>query len=483
MISQLSYIEKTRELCRNHTNLSEAEIEIIVSKSLMLQTIADIAAGDVFIDCLDKDQQTMVVIAEAFPATTHSTYKHSILGKKIYQPKEPAVYRAFHTGSPSLLHRAVYDGVHIKQNVTPITNSQNETIGVLILEQDISLQVKQENEIIVLSETTQKINRTFWDIISNGEQILPDFIQEALMLLGKNGSIIYANNYALGIIETYGKLNRKNFLNRPIHEVLTFIHESDYIHDSIVQREVIYFDKVYRLRAICLKEGENEARRVLLNLYDITDLRDKERQLMVKSAVIQEIHHRVKNNLQTIASLLRMQLRKETPDDPRVFYEESMNRIMSIATIHEELSYNGIEEVNMHLVMKKLANMFLYNIGDHDCKIEMKLDIEEIHLEANQAFSLALILTELIQNCLKHAFTDLPKGAIAIKFYKENDSYCLSVMDNGVGIRENHPKDHLGLEIVKNLTTHDLNGSFTIDSKLQWTPGTLAYVKFPVKMR
>lgn len=474
-------IEKTRQICKSYTNLSENDIEIIINKSLMLQTIADIAAGDAFIDCLGKDQQTMVVIAEAFPETTHSLYKNSILGKRIYQPKEPAVYRAYHTESPSLLHRAVYDGSHVKQNVTPILNAQNKTIGVLILEQDITLQVKQENEIIVLSEATKKINRTFWDIISNEEQILPDFIHEALILLGKDGLILYANNYALSIIETYGNLNGRNVINRPINEVLSFIMESDYTHDRMVQREINYLQKVYRLRAICLKEGESDDRRVLLNLYDITDLRDKERQLMVKSAVIQEIHHRVKNNLQTIASLLRMQLRKEIPDDPRIFYQESMNRIMSIATIHEELSYSGIEKVNMNVVIHKLSNMFYYNIEELDCQIEIKLEIEEILLEANQAFSLALVLTELIQNCLKHAFSGLITGIITVRLYRNQNLYDLTVMDNGIGIRQDHPKDHLGLEIVRNLTLHDLNGSFSIDSNPKVIPGTCAHLTFPLK--
>lgn len=481
MDNQVDRMEEIRELCKHHTHLNETDIDLIVNKSLMLQTIADIAAGDVFIDCMDKDQQTMLVIAEAFPETTHSLYKRSILGKRIYQPKEPAVYGAYQTGRPSLLHRAVFDGTHVKQNVTPIVNSRNQTIGVLILEQDITLQVKQENEIIFLSETTQKINRTFWDIISNGEQILPDFIQEALILLGKDGSIIYANNYAINLIETYGKRNQKFLLNRPINEVLTFIKESDFLHNSIVQREIIYLNKVYRLRAVCLKEGEDEGRRVLLNLYDITDLRDKERQLMVKSAVIQEIHHRVKNNLQTIASLLRMQLRKGQPDDPRAFYEESMNRIMSIAMIHEELSYNGIEEVNMNLVINKLAKMLVSQMSELDCIVELKLEIAEIHLEADQAFSLALILTELIQNCLKHAFLGRSQGTMMITFFQNRDSYTLSVMDNGTGIREDHPKNHLGLEIVRNLTLHDLKGSFVIQSLSPSSQGTLASIQFPQK--
>jgi two-component sensor histidine kinase len=467
------------DLCHTYTSLSDDDIQHIVEKSHMLQTIADIAQANVFIDCPQRDEATMIVVAEAVPTTINSLYKTAVVGKIIYEPYEPAVFRAYRTGEPTMAHRAItHEGQHVKQNVIPIKNNFDQTIGVLILEQDVTLQVKRENELAILSETTEEFYRTFWDFITK-ERSIPDIIDEALLFTNPDGSILYANNYAIGLIEGYGQLRKDNYIKHTIQEALPFITESDFTHDGFVQREVNYLDKTYILRSICLKRKDDDTSRMLINLRDISDLRYKERQLLVKSAVIKEIHHRVKNNLQTVASLIRLQMRRSVTEEAKISYQESLNRIMSIATVHEVLSYSGVENVRMDEIINKISKLISYNLPHQESNVQIKLETETIQLGSHQAVSLALILTELIQNCLKHAFIGRDTGLISIRFYCMNGAIHLLVEDDGAGIQEVLKTDQLGLKIVKNLTQYDLAGTFTIEPNSK--QGTTAHVIFPFK--
>jgi two-component system, sensor histidine kinase PdtaS len=460
-----------------YTLLPEKDIEILVEKSKSLQMIADLAQGNVFIDCATDDSKVAIVIAEAVPTTVPSLYRDRVVGKKILASYEPAVFKVYRTGKPVMLNRALtHEGSHVCQNVTPIKNEQGLTIGLLILETDITYQVEQEQELAILSETTAEFGRT-WDIVLK-DQMIPDYLEEALILLGENGAIQYANNYAMGLITEHSPLQPKNLTNRDILEILPFIDETDFSHQGITQREVRSMDKVFILRSICLLDKKADSKRMLLYIRDITDLRDKERQLMVNQFVIKEIHHRVKNNLQTVASLLRMQMRRGVPEEMKQLYQESLNRIASIAVVHEVLSNNGIEKVNMLDIIKKITTGQVFNPYQSDCTVAIHLDSEEIiELNSTQAVSLALIVTELIQNCMKHAFIGRLNGNITIHFKRNHQLIELGVIDDGNGMGDYMEAGHLGIEIVKNLTNYDLNGTF------EFLPigeqGTKAWVMFP----
>jgi two-component system, sensor histidine kinase PdtaS len=460
-----------------YTSLSEKDIQILVEKSKSLQMIADLAQGNVFIDCATADPQTAVVVAEAVPTTVPSLYRYRVVEKKILATYEPAVFKAYRTGKPVMMYRALtHEGLHVCQNVTPIKNDQGITIGLLILETDITPQVEQEQELALLSETTAEFGRT-WDIVLK-DQMIPDYLEEALILLGEDGAIQYANNYAIGLIKEHSPVRTKNLTNRNILQVLPFVDETDFSHRGITQREVRSMDKVFILRSICLLDKKADSKRMLLYIRDITDLRDKERQLMVNQVVIKEIHHRVKNNLQTVASLLRMQMRRGVPVETKQLYQESLNRIASIATVHDVLSSSGIEKVNMVNIVKKITTGQIFYPYQPDCSVSIHLQTEEdIELNSTQAVSLALIVTELIQNCMKHAFIGRSKGNITIHFKRNGQMIELGVMDDGKGMNDYIETNHLGIEIVKNLTTYDLDGTFGFLPKGE--QGTTAWVMFP----
>ena len=115
-----------------------------------------------------------------------------------------------------------------------------------------------------------------------------------------------------------------------------------------------------------------KVRRVISILTERTELHRKEEELMVKTSVIKEIHHRVKNNLQTIASLLRMQMRRTTSDEARDVLNESLNRILSISLVHETLSHHDEENIDISDVAQKLLGLLAHSLVSKDCHVETK---------------------------------------------------------------------------------------------------------------
>ena len=201
--------------------------------------------------------------------------------------------------------------------------------------------------------------------------------------------------------------------------------------------------------------------------------------LKVKSAVIQEMHHRVKNSLQTIASLLRLQVRYGRVDSVEQVLNESINRILSIAAVHEMLSSENLDNVSI----KKLAEGILTATGQGllpgTKKVVMTVEGPDIMLPSGRATSIALILNELIQNAVEHGFKDIETGRIRIFLSIDDDDIRLIVINDGKPLPQDfdlRTHRNLGLQIVENLAHEDLAGSFSLSN---CDEGIKAEVTFP----
>jgi PAS domain S-box-containing protein len=229
----------------------------------------------------------------------------------------------------------------------------------------------------------------------------------------------------------------------------------------------------------------------VLNLHtDITERKNAEETLKsFEIARQKEIHHRIKNNLQVISSLLDLQAEKfknrDKIRDSEVLdaFKESQSRVISMALIHEEL-YKGemFEELNFSSYIEELADNLLltYRLGNHN--IDLKIDLlQNVFFNIDTAVPLGIIINELVSNALKHAFPDRNDGEIRIKLSKdENCDTCftLTISDNGVGIPENlniEDIDSLGLQLVTSLVDQ-LDGEF----ELKRDNGTEFEIRFTV---
>jgi len=191
----------------------------------------------------------------------------------------------------------------------------------------------------------------------------------------------------------------------------------------------------------------------------VTDLRNRDRELVTKEATIREIHHRVKNNLQTVAALLRLQARRIDSEEGRLALEEAVRRVGSIAIVHETLSQAFDEFVDFDDVADRLRVM-VAEVGSHEGEISSTRNGSFGTLPADTATPLAMVLTEVLQNAVEHAFGDQP-GTIVLTAQQLVGRLHVTVEDDGKGLPEGFDLDtstSLGLSIVRTLVESELDG-------------------------
>ena len=212
-------------------------------------------------------------------------------------------------------------------------------------------------------------------------------------------------------------------------------------------------------------------------LANQTALAIENARLVTNAAVMREMHHRVKNNLQTIAMLLRLQM-SEGAAPVREALSEAINRILSIAVVHDILSQEGFRLVDVKEMIERLTQTIAQNMLSPDKDIGISVRGEGAMLSAQRATALALAVNELVQNAIEHAFVGRRQGTIAISLAKGRGRLTIEVQDDGVGLPPDfasHPSN-LGLQIVKTLVEEDLRGEFILTSE----KGTKAVIQIPM---
>jgi two-component sensor histidine kinase len=213
-------------------------------------------------------------------------------------------------------------------------------------------------------------------------------------------------------------------------------------------------------------------------VHDETEEREKAVQLQVLSTMIKEVHHRVKNNLQTVASILRMQSRRASDPEVQLQLNEAVNRVLAVAFIHEFLSRESDQSINIREVCQRILTQTQRAALAPDKQIALRIEGPPIYLPSQQATACALVANELLLNALEHAFAGRDEGTVWLSLLDEGDRVVMEVVDDGVGLPEDaasDPATSLGLTIVRTLVQGDLKGQFAMQRA---TPGTRAIVSF-----
>jgi two-component sensor histidine kinase len=220
---------------------------------------------------------------------------------------------------------------------------------------------------------------------------------------------------------------------------------------------------------------------------DITERKNMEEQLRQalkeKETLLREIHHRVKNNMQIISTLLKLQMRNAGDEKTRAMFRDSQNRILSMAMIHEKLYQSeGLHRIDLKDYIIDLAREVFTSFGDLSAGINLTTEINEIALGLDTAIPCGLIIIELLSNALKYAFPpDHGEGEIFIGLRSEDQGWFgLTVSDNGVGLPADLIIDRLkslGLRLVSDLARYQLDG----DMRISREQGTRVYVRFKEK--
>jgi two-component sensor histidine kinase len=186
---------------------------------------------------------------------------------------------------------------------------------------------------------------------------------------------------------------------------------------------------------------------------------------VLRGVLAQEIHHRVKNNLQTVASLLRLQARAADPVDPRKALDDSVNRVLAIAAVHELLTERRDDDVDLHDLLDRLRAMLVQGLGGAKT---VEAALEPVSLAGDRATALALVFSELLQNALEHG-----GASVRIELAQRNGDVVLAIADDGGGIRDE--ANGTGLSIVRALVRDELGGTLSLAND----GGLRAEVVFP----
>ncbi len=207
-----------------------------------------------------------------------------------------------------------------------------------------------------------------------------------------------------------------------------------------------------------------------------------EKAQLVHSALVQEMHHRVKNNLQTIAMLLRLQMAENKKLSPQDILRETINRVLSIATVHEILSEAGVDRVGTLDLIRRVTATVSGNMINPEANITVSVSGDNVELASQRATSLALITNELLQNALEHGLAGRAQGQITITLIHKYRQLRLRVQDDGRGLPPNfNPETDLGLglDIVRTTVTEDMRGKFFIGPNKNG-PGTRVQITLPM---
>jgi PAS domain S-box-containing protein len=223
---------------------------------------------------------------------------------------------------------------------------------------------------------------------------------------------------------------------------------------------------------------------IVMNVMDISERKKNEeelkRSLTEKEILLREVHHRVKNNMQVISGLIELQSTQISDPGIQRLFEESYNRIKTMALIHESLyRSNDFDRINFSAYLNELVTYLLDSYGRSTEEITVDIQLPVTHLSMDMAIPCGLVANELISNCLKHAFPDGRHGTITIRLTQASEKECeFSVSDDGVGMPEGldfRKSPSFGLRLINGLAAHQMRG--TIEHREG--KGTTFVIRFP----
>jgi two-component sensor histidine kinase len=486
------------------TSLTDAQVDHIARLVGEWQLLADLAFADlllwvpVAIAAAEAGSvPAFICVAQCRPTTGPTAYQHDQVGLLLRGERVAPLRTAY---SEARIFREVdpdWDGdLPIRREAIPVRHD-GEIIAVIGRDANLaSVRTPSQLELVYLQSAADLAG-----MVADGTFPAPDSRQEegsgprvgdGLVRLEPDGTIIYASPNALSAFNRLGVTG--NVLSEPIDALTNTVADDPFdagdlagaVADAIdgghpASIEVEGGGAIILFRALPLRP-RGETLGALLLMQDVTELRRRDRQIMSKDATIREIHHRVKNNLQTVAALLRLQARRVSVPGARTALEESMRRVQSIALVHETLSVSIDESVDFDEIVDRLLVM-LSDVMGSSARVSVERQGSFGEIPAESATALVLVLTELVQNAIEHAFPDDRPGKVSVLALRQRGELSVTIVDDGVGLPPDFltdRSDRLGLQIVRTLVSAELNGTVQFHEA---SGGTAAVVEMPLGRR
>lgn len=441
-----------------------------------LQLIADLGYGDLALAVV-RDDGTLMVAADARPNTAIAPIAASRVGRLLSAQEEPEVWEAVRSGQPVPGEaRRVARGIKYTTSAYPVEGSGGRAVIVRdIAEQVVAAPGLMETAFMdAAEELVDSIRRApLVDVRDNEPFSTTRRAGDGVMRVSATGQIAYASPNAVNIMRLAGVEGALTGLQASALPGGGFGIAPVLGTRGAIRMDAEVADRVLGYRSISLPAG------ALVLVEDLTDARRREAEIKVKEATIREVHHRVKNNLQTIASLLRIQARRTVSEEARHALAEATDRVASMAVVHDLLSGSDEERVDFaqaaNTVVELVSRGLLGETGD----VEVRVAGATGQVDAHVATALALAVAELVHNAIEHGFPEGGPGAIEVSMRRVPGELVLTVRDDGRGLPDDFDQRfsaNLGLEIVRTVVESDLLGTLQFSAGR----GTTVTVRVPV---
>ncbi len=489
------------DLLAEHTVLPGAAVDHLHAVVGEWQLLADLSFGD-YLMWVRRDDGLLVCVAQVRPNTAPTVLLADVVGTQNVADEMPVVTAAFESGRIGRQTHAgrpdAQDGSWLDVEAVPVRHG-NEVVAVLTHRTALGDRRKASP----LERSYLECARDLLHMLSEGTfPNVGDLVMsrssprvgDGFIRLDVDGVVAFASPNAISVYHRMGlaaELGGHNLVSvtRPlISDPFEALELANHVRDSLaggssMRMEVDAGGAAVLLRTLPLVVHGEPAGAAML-IRDVTEIKRRDRALLSKDATIREIHHRVKNNLQTVAALLRLQARRTTNAEGREALIESVRRVSSIALVHDALSMSVDEVVNLDEVVDRIVPI-MNDVATVDTPIRIMRVGDLGVLDADRATALVMVITELVQNAIEHAYDPSAEGG-SVTIRAERSARWLDVVvhDDGRGLPEGfslEKSDRLGLQIVRTLVATELDGSLGMHDAA--AGGTDVVLRVPIGRR
>ncbi len=488
------------DLLASQTQLDEHQTAHLQQLVAEWQLLADLSFADLLLWVPTGTEGEFLCAAQCRPTTGATAYLNDRVGERVAGQRAAALRiavdeaRIFRESDPD------WEGdTPIRREAIPILFG-GRPVAVLGRDGNLtSLRSPSQLELAYLQSAADLASMVatgaFPGPPSEREEGAGPRVGDGMVRLDPEGRVIYASPNGSSAFRRLGFTG--NLLGAAFADVVTELARDPFVAAELEQmtaealagihpssRELDGDGAIVQFRAIPL-HPRGESLGALVLLQDVTELRRRDRQILSKDATIREIHHRVKNNLQTVAALLRLQSRRVANPEARTALEESMRRVSSIALVHETLSSAIDEEVAFDEVVDRLLAM-LGEVAGAGARVRVERIGSFGQLSAELATPLVMVLTELVGNAVEHGFPGNRSGAVQVTGDRSRGVLSVRVLDDGAGLPDTFSldnSDRLGLQIVRTLVEAELGATLELSGRGPMQPGTAVTLRVPMNRR
>ena len=468
------------ELIAKHGVPNKASTEWLSLLQSEWQLVADLLFADLVMWIPDK-KDGFVAVGHARPSSAATVFFRDINGESIRKEWLDQAKTAFETGkivdlktpdsSNGLPTRL--SAIPIRRSNTSADASEREPIAVITRHTNLS-ETRTPNK---LQLNYVSCGNELLEMISEGS--FPDFssptgprrgaprANDGLLKLDVDGTVIFASPNGLSAFNHLGIEGELE--GRLLAEAATkIVKKQSTVDESLPlvltgkapwRADLESTNVTLSIRAIPLMKAGSRTGAIVL-CREITELRRQEQQLLTKDATIREIHHRVKNNLQTVASLMRIQTRRTKSPEAKDALEQAIRRVSAIAIVHNTLAEGFSDEINFDEIFESSMRLVGELASENSAKVKLRIDGKFGKLDSDLATPLAVALTELVTNAARHGLGE-HGGLIAITTKRTPKQLSIEVEDNGVGMAKDSVGTGLGTQIIKTLIEGELRGKIS----------------------